>query len=858
VGSQNDQTPTNSGECLMRSVIYSKSCRLAAVILLIFGGASAGRGAVTERHRVPGHVPAVVSELGSLGRLPNTNRLYLCLGLPLHHQSELNALLRQIYDSHSTNYHHYLRPPEFTARFGPTEQDYEAVVKFAEASGLTIAHRHSNRLVLDVQGRVADVEKAFYVTLHTYRHPAESRNFFAPDVDPSVPVNVPVADMWGLSDYALPEPMLKTIDPPAFPLDSNGSGPGGSYQGTDFRNAYAPGTSLVGSGQTAAVLEFDSYYTNDITAYEGRIGSTNNVPLQNVLVDGVSGLPGYLGIPNGVAEVSLDIETTIAMAPGLSKFMVYEGLYGYDILNQMATDDEAQQISSSWRWLVGPGFEWNAATNSTLDAVFEEMDVQGQSFFQASADTDAYTGAQAVNSSTGPIPVDSIYLTSVGGTTLTMNGSGTNWSSETTWNEGNNFGSGGGISTNYTIPWWQTNISMAANGGSALYRNFPDVALTAESVGFIWNNGEDGTSAGTSSAAPLWAGFCALANQQAAALGGGTNTVGFLNPALYAISATAGYAACFHDITTGNNIGNNTPGQFYATNGYDLCTGLGTPNGTNLINSLAPLPVPYFIAQPVSQGAPRGGCLVLSVDAVGQAPLAFQWLFDGAPLAAANVAGAPAETLTLTNVTAAEAGDYSVVVTNNNGLITSSAVMVTVTNPPPAANLYAINRTAGLSAHIFWANIATNWSDLDGDTVTLAGINLVTANGVTVLTNGTQILYPASAPNTDDQISYTVSDGAGGTGTGVIDVVVPSPFVTGQQSLAALTVQNGAITASFYGIPAYTYETQRSTNLNAGTGWVTIATNLVGINGLITVTDSFPDLGGNLPVSAYYRLAWQP
>src|SRR5208283_732292 len=108
------------------------------------------------------------------------------------------------------------------------------------------------------------------------------------------------------------------------------------------------------------------------------------------------------------------------------------------------------------------------------------------------------------------------------------------------------------------------------------FRNIPDVALTADSVFVDYNNGSSGDFGGTSCAAPLWAGFCALVNQQSVAASG--TTVGFLNPALYSIANSANYNACFHDITTGNNIGNNTAGLFNAVAGYDLCTGLGTPN----------------------------------------------------------------------------------------------------------------------------------------------------------------------------------------------------------------------------------------------------------------------------------------
>ena len=254
----------------------------------------------------------------------------------------------------------------------------------------------------------------------------------------------------------------------------------------------------------------------------------------------------------------------------------------------MADDDLAKQMSCSWTWTGGP--------STNIDGILQQMAAQGQSFFQASGDNDAYTGSQVLdNSSQTNSPVDSTNLISVGGTTLTMNGSGASWSSETVWNYNldgyPNVGSGGGISTYYTIPYWQTNVSMAANSGSTTFRNIPDVALTADDVFACYDNGVTNGAdyfTGTSCAAPLWAGFCALVNQQSIAVSG--TTVGFLNPALYAIANGTNYNACFHDITTGNNIGTGTPGLFNAVTGYDLCTGLGTPNGTNLINVLAPLP----------------------------------------------------------------------------------------------------------------------------------------------------------------------------------------------------------------------------------------------------------------------------
>ena len=196
--------------------------------------------------------------------------------------------------------------------------------------------------------------------------------------------------------------------------------------------------------------------------------------LTNVAVDG--GIPGAPGA--GVDEVSLDIEMVMAMAPGISKIFVYEspGSPAVDVLSQMASDNTCKQISSSW--VFGGG------TNN--DIIFKELAAQGQSFFQASGDSDAYVGA--IDS-----PGDDPYITLVGGTELVMNGLGISYNSESVWNTGygppggapqysNYWGSGGGISTTYLIPSWQQGINMSNNLGSTTNRNTPDVALTADNI----------------------------------------------------------------------------------------------------------------------------------------------------------------------------------------------------------------------------------------------------------------------------------------------------------------------------------------------------------------------------------------
>jgi subtilase family serine protease len=220
------------------------------------------------------------------------------------------------------------------------------------------------------------------------------------------------------------------------------------------------------------------------------------------------------------------------------------------------------------------------------------MAAQGQSFFNASGDSDAFTtGSTSANGvdnrSLDNSPSSSPYITQVGGTTLTTTGPGGAWASETVWNwgltGGSYSGSSGGISSYYSIPSWQSGTSMAANGGSTSYRNTPDVALTADNVYVTYAKGTVAIFGGTSCAAPLWAAVSALMNQQAAAAG--RSSIGFINPAIYKLSTNAIYATAFHDITTGNNVSSDSPNSFYAVAGYDLCTGLGTP-GQNLITAL--------------------------------------------------------------------------------------------------------------------------------------------------------------------------------------------------------------------------------------------------------------------------------
>jgi len=529
-----------------------------------------------------GHVPKLAARLTPIGRLPAEQKLKLALALPLRNQAELTALLQQISDPASPSYRHYLTPQQFAQQFGPSEADYQAVATFAQASGLKVTGKSSNRVILNVEGAAADIEKAFHLTLRVYQHPTEARAFYAPDTEPSVELTVPLLRISGLDNATLPHPknLRRTIGVKAKDgVSKNGSGPGGTYMGNDFRAAYVPGTPLTGDGQVIGLLEFDGYFPNDISTYENMNGLPN-VPLQNVLLDGFSGVPG-----GGNGEVALDIEVAIAMAPGISQIIVYQGLQAETVCNQMASDNLASQLSCSWGWGGGP--------NAALDQIFKQMAAQGQTFFNASGDWDAFPPGGVDDPTLPGAPSDDPYIVQVGGTTLTTSGPGGSWVSETVWQVGaastpyGGEGSAGGISSHYPLPQWQQGIDMSTNGGSTTFRNLPDVALTADNILIVADNGQLEDTGGTSCAAPLWAAFTSLINQQA--VENGLPTVGFINPALYSIAKNNFlYGRTFHDVVTGNNTNAVSTNLFYAVTGYDLCTGWGTPAGTNLINLLAP------------------------------------------------------------------------------------------------------------------------------------------------------------------------------------------------------------------------------------------------------------------------------
>jgi subtilase family serine protease len=598
---------------------------LAATVLLLVNFHSVW---AAGRQQLKGHVPPAIATFPKIRPVEDATKLRLAIGLPIRDPAGLQEFLNEVYNPHNFRYRQYLTPDQFADRFGPSPEDYQAVLQFAQSNNLKVEATYLHRLMLDVSGRAADIAKAFHVHLDYYQRPDGSL-FYAPDREPSVDLDVPLLHVSGLENFHRPWPKLrrglrgraKGGTAPVSTCD-------GCFQGKDFRDAYVPNVpaTVNGAGQSVALLEFDGFFQSDISTYESSSNPSFSAPTPvTILVDGATGTPSSEGVTNGNDdEVSLDIEMVVSMAPG-AQVVVYEvppNIFNFgtqaaydaaadDMLSTMASNRTCYQISSSWG---GYG-------DSNTGNILKLLAAQGQAYFEAVGDEGSFvSNGFPGDSCLGPNDsvtddtslYQSIYETLVGGTGLsTSSPSGSppviTYSSETTWNDAalidayrpddfcgpgyptENAAGGGGICTSVlNIPSYQTPVPMGTNGGSTQWRNMPDVSMVAYNVYLVSEErGYEGPEEGTSCASPLWAAYWALGNQES--LGQHQEFLGSANPVLYPIGLASDYSSDFHDISDGsdNFFYWPTPGPYKAVSGYDLATGWGSPNGgQNLINDL--------------------------------------------------------------------------------------------------------------------------------------------------------------------------------------------------------------------------------------------------------------------------------
>ena len=628
-----------------------------------------------------------------LGNLSSAQTLRLTITLPLRNQDELDQLIQNLYDPTSPSYHQFLTVDQFTAEFGPTQQDYNAVIDYFRANGITVVNTTPNRLNLQVTGSAANVQRAFHVNLGVYQHPTENRTFYAPDSEPTTGLAISLWHVDGLDNFSIPRPAGLTHIPTGSSSKSGatiGTGPSASFLGSDMRAAYysAAGGTLTGSGQTLGLLEFygtdladlQTYYTNVKQTYPGSI-----VTLYSTDGTSTSCVDSRAGGDCDDTEQTLDMTQALGMAPGLAHLVVFVGSSDSAIFGKMATYSPLPaQLSSSWTW--------SPADPSTDDPYFKEFAAQGQNLFQAAGDSGAWT---ATGTGSEIYPADDLYVTSVGGTDLTTSSAAGPWASETAWSDG-----GGGISPDkYAIPSWQVTAAASCSSCSQSYRNGPDVSANANFTYYVCADQTTCTAneyGGTSFAAPLWAGYLALVNQQRAINGNGP--LGFINPSLYTIGDAGGttYGTAFHDITSGSN-------GYSAATGYDLASGWGSPNGTGLLNALAGTAAqPGFSlsALPSAISVVEGstGSSTITSTAVGGFDSAVTLSYSTLPAGvtasfspASFATGGGSSTLTFTVSATAAAGTYPITITGTPASSTAETTTVNLTITAPVVGSFSIS-----------------------------------------------------------------------------------------------------------------------------------------------------------------------
>jgi subtilase family serine protease len=612
-----------------------------------------------------------------VGHLPANQTMDITFILQQRNKAELDQLLKDLYDKTSPSFHQFLTVEQFTEQFGPSREDYETVKAFAKANGLQILSTSRNRMNLRVRGSVENIEKALNVKMGVYQHPTEARTFFGPDREPSLDMPVRLWAVGSLDTYSTPKPMFHRLSESeqqnARSNATIGSGPSESFLGSDMRAAYYvngnASATLTGAGQSLGLFEFLGTDLTDLTTYYTNVHQTNSVPVTLTSVDTQSTLCKEPTCDD--TEQTLDMTQALGMAPGMSGLTMFIGTGGLSgqtlddpgILNAMVTASPLQaQLSCSWAW--------RPADNTTDDPYFTEMATQGQTFFTASGDDGNWKTAEFV------WPADDVNIVSVGGTDLDTSSAAGPWASETGWVDG-----GGGISPDkFAIPSWQVSAAAGCAKCSQVYRNGPDVSANANFTFYVCADQTTCTAnlyGGTSFATPMWAGYLALANEQALS-NGATKTLGFINPALYDIYAGADYDTDFHDITSGGNT-------FGATVGYDLATGLGSPNGNALINALAPATASFTLA-----AAPKGaavapgkvGSVKITATPTGGFDSTITLKASGQPTGVtvgfkpSSIAGGSGTvTMEMKVGTSVAAGTYKITVTGTGGGVTATTTV---------------------------------------------------------------------------------------------------------------------------------------------------------------------------------------
>jgi len=508
----------------------------------------------------------------------------------------LASYIASLSNTASPNFHHYLTTAEFAQRFGASPSSVEAVLNYFRGFGLTAGSLSKGRLVVHVRGTTSQIAHAFSARVETLRRSnGELAAQLATKGTVPAPIAHDIAGVAGLSTVVQPSTNLMlshanshTAIATTCPDDggevSTVPNPDGGYTPFQFAQLYGFNTqwanNVTGSGQTIAIYELSGYDPGDLSTFLNCYGLTPTIT--PVSVDG-----GPTRAND--EEATIDVEEVAAMAPG-AVVDIYQGPNNsngpIDTYQRIADDNTASIVSTSW----GTCEADPSGDPSAEQPIFEQMAAQGQTVVAAAGD-EGSSDCNGITNNNPAVddPASQPYVTGVGG--LSVNDISP--LSQTVWNipvqSGNPGAGGGGVSTLWSRPSWQVAPRIPA---SATMRMVPDLSVDADpGTGFIvyftgssqgacdqncvagWNS-----IGGTSIGSPMVSSLIAVAAQAC-----GTGRLGFINPSLYAMASTG-----FVDVTTGSNDLYNV-GEYSAGRGYDMASGLGSPDGAAFFAGLCPL-----------------------------------------------------------------------------------------------------------------------------------------------------------------------------------------------------------------------------------------------------------------------------
>jgi kumamolisin len=464
---------------------------------------------------------------------------------------------------------------EFEQRHGADPASIARVESFAKEHNLTVKETSAGRRTVILSGTVAAMNEAFTVQLKQYEHPVAG-TYRGRTGSVQLPADLQdiVEGVFGLDNRPQAKPHFRRRPDKAGTRAAAAQDL--SYTPIQVASLYSFPTNVNGSGECIAIIELGGGFdANDLSNYWSQLKLSQTPNVSAVSVGNGSNSPtGDSGGPDG--EVMLDIEVCGSIAPGSNIVVYFAENTDAGFLNAITTavhdsTNNPSVVSISWG---GPESSWTQQAMTSMDEAFQSAAAMGVTVCAASGDdgsTDGVTdGLNHVD-----FPASSPNVLACGGTRLVASGS--TISSETVWNElANSEGAtGGGVSDVFPLPSYQNNASVppSANPNHHVGRGVPDVAGDADpTTGYVTLvDGQAGVIGGTSAVAPLWAGLIALINESIG------KPVGFVNPLLY---QSASQISDLNDVTSGNN------GTYTAKAGWDACTGLGSPIGTEIAAAL--------------------------------------------------------------------------------------------------------------------------------------------------------------------------------------------------------------------------------------------------------------------------------